>query len=90
MADQFLVTPEDGVMDLYAALSAMLFGVKMQVRYHQSNAAEGGADYGHEIDALVSRKFTGHYTLLAAYANYLSEDFKTDTTKFWLQVVANF
>ena len=89
-ADQFAITPTDGVMDLYADLSAMFFGVKMQVCYHQFNAAEGGANYGHEIDALVSKKFAGHYTLLAAYANYLAKDFKTNTNKFWLQVEANF
>jgi len=63
-ADMFAVTPVEGVMDLYADLSTMFFDVKMQVCYHQYNAAEGGANYGHEIDAQVSKTFAGHYTLL--------------------------
>jgi len=89
-ADQFSITPKDGVKDLYADLSTSLFGVKIEVCYHQFNAAAGGANYGHEIDALVSKKFAVHYTLLAAYSDYLAKDFKTDTTKFWLQVEVNF
>ena len=89
-ADQFSTTPKDGVKDLYADLSTSLFGAKIEVCYHQFNAAAGGANYGHEIDASISKQFAGHYTLLAAYADYLAKDFKTDTTKFWLQLEVSF
>ena len=89
-ADQFLVTPPDGVSDLYGDLSARIGGVKLQAVYHRFDAAEGGRDYGHEIDALVSRTFAGHYTLALIYANYFAEDYQTDTRKLWAQVTVAF
>ena len=89
-ADKFLVTPSKGVVDLYAALGTKLFGVDMLAVYHQFDAAEGGADYGHEIDAKISWKFSKHYTLLAAYAHYFAETFRSDTQKFWIQAVINY
>ncbi len=89
-ADQFLTTPPDGVVDLYGALGTTLWGVNMLGVYHQFDAAEGSTDYGHEINAQVTKKFSEHYSLLAAYANYFANDFKTDTWKFWLQGVINF
>ena len=89
-ADQFLVTPPGGVKDLYGDLSAKISGVKLQVVYHQFDATEGGDDYGHEIDALISRTFADHYTLALIYANYFARDFKTDTKKFWAQLAIAF
>ena len=89
-ADQFLTTPPDGVVDLYGALGATLWGVNLLGVYHQFDAAKGSTDYGHEIDAQITKKFGEHYSLLAAYANYFANDFKTDTRKFWLQAVINF
>lgn len=89
-ADQFLVTPADGVKDLYGDLSAKISGVKLQAVYHQFDAAQGGDDYGHEIDALISRTFLDNYTLLLAYANYFARDYKTDTQKFWVQMTVGF
>ena len=89
-ADQFLVTPPDGVVDLYGALGATFWGVNLLGVYHQFDAAEGSEDYGHEIDAQVTKKFGEHYSLMAKYANYFANDFKTDTWKFWLQAVISF
>ncbi len=89
-ADQFLVTPPDGVSDLYGDLSVRVAGVKMQAVYHWFDAAKGGRNYGHEIDALVSRTFAGHYTLALIYANYFAEGYKTDTRKLWAQMTVAF
>ena len=89
-ADQFLVTPSDGVVDLYGALGTTLWGVNLLGVYHQFDAAKGSADYGNEIDAQITKAFGEHYSLLAAYANYFANDFKTDTWKFWLQAAINF
>jgi hypothetical protein len=89
-ADQFLVTPPEGVVDLYATLGTKFFGVDVLVVYHQFDAAEGGADYGREIDARISRKFCRHYTLLAGSAHYFAETYRSDTQKFWIQAVVNF
>ncbi len=89
-ADQFVVTPPTGVVDLYGALGAKFYSVEMLAVYHQFDAAEGGADYGQEIDAFISKKFGKHYTILAAYAQYFANEYKTDTKKIWIQAVINF
>ena len=89
-ADQFLVTPPGGIRDLYGDLSIRIHGVKLQAVYHQFDAAEGGETYGHEIDALISRTFADHYTLMFVYANYFARDYKTDTRKFWAQITVAF
>ncbi len=89
-ADQFLVTPPTGIQDLYGSISAKLHGVKMMVVYHQFDSAVGNIDYGHEIDALIVKKFGKHYRMLAKYAQYYSRNFKTDTQKFWLAFGVNF
>ena len=65
-ADQFLVTPPDGAVDLYGALGTTLWGVNLLGVYHRFDAAEGSADYGHEIDAQITKTFGEHYSLLAA------------------------
>lgn len=89
-ADQFLVTPATGIQDLYGSLSANLRGVKMTVVYHQFDSAVGTIDYGHEIDALIVKKFGEHYKILAKYAQYYARNFKTDTQKFWLAIGISF
>ncbi len=60
------------------------------VVYHQFDSAVGNIDYGHEIDALIIKKFGKHYRLLAKYAQYYSQNFKADTQKFWLAVGVSF
>jgi Alginate export len=89
-ADQFLVTPPQGVRDLYGTLGVMFYGVKMAAIYHQFDSAVGGRDYGHEIDAVISKKLSKHYTLQGKYAQYYARDFKTDTQKFWLSLIVGF
>ncbi len=89
-ADQFLTTPDTGLKDLYASVGAMIHGHKVQVVYHQFDADEGGADYGDEWDFLVEKKINRHYSMLMGYADYNADEYKTDTKKFWLQLVARF
>jgi len=89
-ADKFLVTPPDGITDLYADLGIKLAGILIQGVYHQFDAAEGGSDYGHEIDARVSKSFAKHCGILLAYANYSARDWKTNTEKFWAQFTVSY
>ncbi len=88
--DKFLTTPADGLQDTYGVLSTAISGFKLKLVYHDFQADEGGADYGTEFDAMVSKKFFGHYTLLAAYGNYDADDLKTDTEKVWIQLAIAF
>ena len=83
-ADQFLVTPADGLEDLYATLGTTVQGVKLLGVYHDFSANEGDADYGSEWGALATATFAEHYALGLKYAAYEAEDFSVDTDKFWV------
>ncbi len=89
-ADLFLTAPPDGLRDLYGSLSSSISGVKVDLIYHDFQADKGGSDYGAELDAMVTKKFTDHYTLQAVYANYNADGYKTDTEKIWLQFTVAF
>ena len=53
---------------------------------------EHGHDYGHEIDAVLSRKLGAYVTVLAKAAWYENGgDFSPrDTTKYWLETTVAF
>lgn len=89
-ADAFLTTPALGLQDVYAFVGASLpLDTQGKLYYHQFYADQGGADYGHELDAVVSKAFTKHLKGLVKLAYF---DGKTvggtnyvDRTKIWLQ-----
>ena len=90
-ADKFLVTPPDGVRDLYASAGwswkavGPLRAVTLQAVYHDYRSDRASRAYGDEIDLLASaklEKFTGS----ARYARYRADGFAADTGKFWLQL----
>ena len=89
-ADLFLTSPPEGLRDLYGVLSSTVAGIKVDLIYHDFQADDGGADYGSEFDAMLTKKIGSHYTLQAAYANYNADEYKVDTQKFWLQFTAAF
>ena len=90
-ADKFLVTPPDGVRDLYATAGwswkavGPLKAVTLQAAYHDYRSDRAHRAYGDEIDLLASGKL-GKVTGSARYARYRAGGFATDTDKFWLQL----
>jgi hypothetical protein len=90
-ADKFLVTPPDGVRDLYASAGwgwkavGPLKAVTLQVVYHDYRSDRASRSYGDEIDLLASAKL-GKVTASARYAHYEADGFATDTDKYWLQL----
>ncbi|MBO9695375.1 MAG: alginate export family protein [Sphingopyxis sp.] len=90
-ADKFLVTPPDGVRDLYASAGwgwkavGPLKAVTLQAVYHDYRSDRASRSYGDEIDLLTSAKL-GKCTASARYAHYDADGFATDTDKFWLQL----
>jgi hypothetical protein len=90
-ADKFLVTPPNGIRDLYASGGYALpkvgpfAGVTAQVVYHRFRSDRLGVRYGNEWDAQLSAKF-GRTTALVKYADYQAEGFATDTRKLWLEL----
>jgi hypothetical protein len=96
-ADVFLTTPVHGVRDfnLRASTSFKPQGwrspVKLQAAVHDFADADGGQDYGREIDALVSMPLTPHITgeLKAAAFDGATAAF-ADRTKIWLTLEARY
>ncbi|MDP3902451.1 MAG: alginate export family protein [Methylococcaceae bacterium] len=95
-ADLFLVTPKDGIRDVFATVSStfdrgevVLSGV-----FHNFTDDTGQNQYGKEWDFQATKKFGKHYSLLAKYAYYNADNSipaapgaftTTDTQKIWLQ-----
>jgi hypothetical protein len=70
-ADVFLVTPDDGLQDLYVFAGVRLPGeIPLRVIYHKYESHRGGADLGYELDVVASRSFGKHLTALLKYAYY--------------------
>lgn len=93
LTDRFLVTPADGLEDLYATVEAPLPGegwlsdLTVKAGYHQFWAEKGGSHYGWEWDAGIFKKIAagpGAIELGLQFAAYDADNFSTDTEKLWL------
>jgi len=89
-ADKFLGTPGDGIEDVYLTVKGAVSGVKLAATYHNLTSDVNGIDYGSEIDLVANYKVNKNYAVLAKFAGYSSDEFATDTSKLWLQLVAKF
>jgi hypothetical protein len=50
-ADKFLTTPDQGVEDLYVAVTGKAIGADLLLRFHDFNAETGSGRWGTEVDA---------------------------------------
>ena len=92
--DQFLTTPDEGLVDIYAAVNGELWGGKWTVAYHDFSAAKDSHisdDFGDEINISYARDFGEHYYVGIKYATYSADDpanagatTYADTDKFWV------
>lgn len=89
-ADKFLITPGDGIEDIYLTAVVKAFGAKFIAVYHDLNSDRNSYDYGTELDLLAEKTFREHYTFGLKYADYNGDQntFNTgglaaDITKFW-------
>ncbi|ASK34395.1 hypothetical protein CEK62_08375 [Alcanivorax sp. N3-2A] len=87
-ADQFLVTPADGIKDAYLGGTLALLGGKLQGWYHDFRAEQGGDRYGREINLAYGHPIPGVKGLMATVkaARYREEGFSVDTDKAWVQL----
>ena len=83
-ADQFLVTPANGVTDAYVRGDAAIEGFQLTAVYHDFAAENGGADYGREFDGSISRVLFDKVKLEFIIADYVADTFVKDVTKYWL------
>ena len=89
-ADKFLVTPGEGVEDLYLSIATKLGGANLALVYHQFEPEAGGPSYGSEWDLVVKKAFAKRYVLVLKYANYDADSRASDTEKLWVMLSANF
>ena len=100
-ADKFLVTPREGLEDLYFSVGAKVAGIRLLGIYHDFSSDFGGIDYGTELDLLATRKFKEMYTVGIKFASYDGENAATipippltgtdlDTEKIWLWLQLKF
>ena len=84
-ADKFLVTPAEGIEDLYAGLAGALGPVKLAAIYHDFTAEGSGGDYGSELDLSATWPVTKEFSVQLKYANFDSDsDAYTDAYKTWM------
>jgi hypothetical protein len=72
-ADRFLVTPGDGIRDIFATISAKVAGAQFSTRYHILNADRDGYRYGTEWDILIERAFAKRFLAGVKYADYRAD-----------------
>ena len=90
-ADKFLVTPTNGLRDLYGSVGygwktvGPFDAIALTAAYHRFNSDRLSQHYGDEMDAqlVLKRKRT---TFLIKYADYRADRFATDTRKLWLSL----
>ena len=96
LADRFLITPANGLEDLYIEAAykfgtdTALKGARFMVQVHDFNATEINQNYGREIDAVVTWPLLGKLNALLKFAYYDADQFSVDTTRVWFQVAARF
>ena len=87
-ADKFLVTPADGIEDLYIGISGNAGPVNLAAVWHDFQAEQGSGDFGDELDLQATWPINKMFTLQLKYANFNGDDSVTyqDTQKAWLTV----
>lgn len=91
-ADKFLVTPPNGIRDLYASggysfkKAGPLGPVSILVAWHQFNSDRLSIDYGNEWNAQIGFKPMKKVGMTFKFADYDAKGFATGTRKFWVQL----
>jgi len=95
-ADQFLITPPDGIEDWYVALSGTVEKIALQAVGHDFSPQHPGPHDGSELDLQATRPFGGGFNLGATYAHYFADHFPSasgvaySTTKLWVWIEYKF
>jgi hypothetical protein len=91
-ADLFLVTPANGLQELYLSLSGKLENVALMARWSQFSADAADGDYGSELDLQATRPLGAQLSAGLKYAAYYGQDaapvtgvspIKGDVDKAW-------
>jgi Alginate export len=69
-ADRFLITPADGIEDLFVTLNVKVLGANFLAMWHHFSANNGDYDYGTEWDLVLERPIANHFLVGVKYAYY--------------------
>lgn len=83
-ADKFLVTPDDGLEDLYLSVTASLGSWNLTGIYHDFSANTGGASWGTELDAQVLYTAPWKQKIALTAALFDADRWSSNTTKVWI------
>lgn len=92
-SDQFLSTPQEGLIDIQFSLAGKNFDGNWLLAYHDFKADQASPvvdDLGSEINVQYTRKFAKYYSAGIKYASYSGGSNKVDTDKLWVWVGAGF
>lgn len=89
-ADKFLTTPNQGVEDVYFAVTGKAIGADLLLRFHNFQAETGSGDWGTEFDFSANWPLGKHYAVLLKGATYDADELSTDTSKYWVMLTAAF
>ncbi|MCX7545469.1 alginate export family protein [Marinicella gelatinilytica] len=83
-ADQFLSTPDVGIVDTFIGVKGSINGWGWQAKYHQFDSEAGSGQLGSEFDVSLSKKLGQKADLLLKAADYSADTHSQDTQKVWL------
>ena len=93
-ADQFLVTPAQGIRDRYLSFGGKpLPSLQLMGEYHVFDSDQDGIAYGKELDLAVAYAVNAQLQAKLEYANFKEDDRmagiarKPDTEKLWLTLM---
>jgi len=91
-ADMFLLTPNEGINDLYATVKFKAGKWNLTGVYHDFSSESGSGDFGTEFDLSAGTKISENYGILfkGAFFSADSSSSYSDTTKFWIMFTANY
>jgi hypothetical protein len=69
-ADRFLITPADGIEDLFVTLQMKVWGANFVAMWHHFSANDADYDYGTEWDLLLERPIATNFLVGIKYAYY--------------------
>ncbi|CAH1085416.1 alginate export family protein [Candidatus Nitrotoga sp. 1052] len=101
-ADVFLVTPRNGLQDIYVNARTTVAGIVLGADYHDFQADHGSSKYGTEIDLIATKQIDKTYSVGTRYARFRADNNTAaaaaasgcatcfDTSKFWVYGAMNF
>jgi len=69
-ADRFLITPADGIEDLFVTLNVKVLGANFLAMWHHFAANNGDYDYGTEWDLVLEKPIATNFLVGVKYAYY--------------------